>query len=759
MGRIAYVALWGLGGLALLAAACVSALVWLTLPVGAVTASIPGLSALVETSLDGDGIARVAAANEADAAAAMGFLHARERLFQMDLMRRAMRGELSEIAGPATLRLDRLMRTMGVRQATEADLAELPAQVRMMLERYAAGVNAWIAARGRFAALEFAVLGAPRPWTPQDSLLWGKTMGVYLSGNWRVELARLSLAGHLTRAQIEALWPGVALAAPPAAVAPALAQSATRLAALLPRFPDPFTLPASASNEWAVDGTHSATGWPLLAGDPHLGYGLPGIWYLARIETPSGVLAGATAPGLPFLIMGHNGRIAWTFTNTGADVQDLFIETPAGDGYLTEQGPRPFAVREEVIHVRGAPDEVLRVRATRHGPVVSDLAETGAGGQILALSLANLMPGDGACAALLALNRAGSVAEAGALAGRMTAPVQNLLVADRHGIGLFVTGRVPLRKSGDGAFAARGDDGSQDWIGWALGADLPHVVAPSSGRLVNANERVATADFPTNLGRDWCGEDRARRIRAMLDASPKATAGDFSAMQNDSLDLAAADLLPLLQPLTGLLDGWDGRMGRAAGQPLIFVAWMEEFTRLLLAANQVPDSGLAAVAPWPDLVRHALSPAGAPLCHGDCQAMLRTSLDTALASLRRRFGPDPAAWRWGAAHEAVFAHPVLRAVPVLGPLIEARIAADGGDSTVNRGGVRDGSFEDVHGASFRGVYDLADLERSRFMVVPGQSGHPASRWARNFVPRWRDGESFTIPSRPASVAVRIRLLP
>ena len=244
-----------------------------------------------------------------------------------------------------------------------------------------------------------------------------------------------------------------------------------------------------------MDGRHSDTGAPLLAGDPHLAFGMPGIWYLARIDTPQGVLAGATAPGIPFLVLGHNSNIAWSFTTTGADVQDLFEETPAGaNGYMTPDGPRPFTIREERIHVRGQPDEVLKVRETRHGPVISDLVAPQ--GPILALSMGNLAPGDTAATGLLALNHATDVESAGAAAAQITSPVQNLMVADRQRIALFVTGRVPIRRAGDGASPVEGADGAYDWIGWASGDQLPHIVAPDSGRLVNANERVAPAGFP-----------------------------------------------------------------------------------------------------------------------------------------------------------------------------------------------------------------------------------------------------------------------
>ncbi len=764
--------------LVLLVAAGVGGLIWMALPGGDLRAAIPGLSAPVDVQIDPDGIPRLRAQNALDAAAALGFLHARERLFQMDMMRRAAAGEVSEIAGPITLPLDRMMRTLGVRERATADLAGLPAPTRAMLDAYARGVNAWISRRGRFSADEFVVLGAPKPWSAVDSLLWGKTMGLYLSGNWRVELVRQQLLGRMSPAAIEALWPsGQDGAGHPEASAtpdPAAAAALKQLGMLLPTFPDPFTLPGEASNEWAVDGKHSATGAPLLAGDPHLAYGQPGIWYLARIETPSGVLAGATAPGVPFLVLGHNAHIAWTFTTTGSDVQDLFIETPAGaDKYMTPDGPAAFSTRAETIHVRGEPDVLWTVRETRHGPVISDLidrpGETAS--PILALSMANLMPGDIAAAGLQALNEATDVAAAGRAAEMITSPNQNLLVADRDTIGLFVTGRVPVRRAGDGAFAQPGADGAHDWIGWASGARLPHVVAPASGRLVNANERVAPPDFPVFLGKDWFSDERARRIREMLGALPKASVADFARMQLDTTSVTARDLLPMLarvapsDPLSkaalALLSGWDATMAIDRPQPLIFNAWMREIDNSILRRADASGRDVrGAAAPWPGLVPAILKgPNDAAACGGDCAKMLSGTLRAAMNALAARFGPDPAAWRWGAAHEAVFANPVLRMLPMLGPLTEARIAAPGDDTTVDRGAMAPQSFDSVHGASFRGVYDLADLDRSRFMVAPGQSGHAASRLARNFVQRWRDGDTVPLGPEPARVETRLRLVP
>jgi penicillin amidase len=753
--------------LLVLAGAGVGALVWMSLPGGSRVADITGLSAPVQIDLDSDGIPRIHAQTEADAATALGFLHARDRMFQMDMMRRAAAGDLSEVVGPQALPLDRMVRILGVRESAERDLAGLPPATRAVIDAYARGVNAWIAARGRFSGLEFLAIGAPRPWAPVDTLLWAKTMGLYLSGNWRTELARAALLRRLPPATVNGLWPDLSGSGQPQAALdnPAIATVAAKLAAILPSFPAPYTLPATASDEWAVDGRHSDTGAPLLAGDPHLAFSMPGIWYLARIETPQGVLAGATAPGVPFLVLGHNSHIAWSFTTTGADVQDVFEETPVdADHYATPDGPRPYTIREEHIHVRGAPDEVLKVRETRHGPVISDLVAPN--GPILAVQMANLAPGDTAAAGLQALNQASTVAEAGSAAALITSPVQNMAVADRQHIALYLTGRVPIRKSGDGSVPASGADGSHDWTGWASGDQLPHVVDPDSGRIVNGNERVAPRDFPVFLGRDWFGDWRARRIRDLLSATDHHSLQSFAAMQVDVVSSFAQAMLPRLRAVKPaddasraalvLFSSWNGAMPTSRPQPLIFNAWMDRFHAALLARLGVADSPAVAGT---ELTAAALAPDGGAYCGGDCGDMLSTTLADAIKALQPRFGDDPTSWRWGRAHRALFAHPLFHNLPVLKLLGDMRISVPGDDTTLFRGGMRGGSFVAVHGASYRGVYDLADLDRSLFVVAPGQSGNAVSSLAWNFVQRWRDGGTVTLGPAPAAVSAHIKLNP
>jgi penicillin amidase len=295
---------------------------------------------------------------------------------------------------------------------------------------------------------------------------------------------------------------------------------------------------------------------------------------------------------------------------------------------------------------------------------------------------------------------------------------------------------------------------------------MPQQVAPFSGRLVNANERIAPPDFPVFLGRDWFGDWRARRIRELLDSSDRHTAADFARMQVDVQSVFARQILPVLRgvPLTqdtarraqALLRDWDGRMVMDAPQPLIFNAWTHHLYGRVL---QQAGIGGADGGPLVEFVAYVLSPAGAHWCGGDCTATLQAALGDAIADLTARFGSDPARWRWGDAHLAVFAHPVLRPLPILGSLGTLSIATPGDDTTIDRGGPVYKQFQSVHGAGYRGVYDLADLDRSLFIVAPGQSGNLLSRHARDLLARWRDGATITLGPASGSPAATVRLTP
>ncbi|WP_135466232.1 penicillin acylase family protein [Crenalkalicoccus roseus] len=786
--------LLGLGATLLLAVLGAAAALWWTLPAHEQTLRLAGLSAPVEITLDAHGIPRIAAATERDAVMALGWMHARDRLFQMELMRRSAGGRMAELFGAEALPLDRFMRTLGLARRAEADLAALAEETRDLLEAYAAGVNGWIAARGRFAAPEFLLLGAPEPWRPEHSLLWGKLMGVWLSGNWRIELDRARLRALLPPERLNELWPADETAGRPDQPwhADALSRldpaGLARLAEALPRFPDPGTLPSAASNAWAVASRHSASGAPLLAADPHLPFQAPILWYLARIDLPGGrVLAGGTSPGVPFMVFGRNERIAWGFTTTHSDTQDVFVERVLGpDTYETPEGPRPFRVFEETIRVRGREPVTLRVRETRNGVVISDLAPYATGEDTaLAVAMANLATPDSAASGLLALNRARSLAEARAAAALITSPPQNLMVAAADGgIGLFLTGRTPLRRGGDGTLPAPGWDDSHRWIGWVPFDEMPHVERPESGVLVNANNRVSPPDWPVFLGRDWFGDWRFRRIGEMLAASGgtgtaaegRHDAAGFAAMQLDTVSLLARELVVAPQALFralprpdgaagrahDLLRAWDGDIRADLPQPLIYNAWKVRLGRRALENAGVPPGAWIVGA---EFIGFLMRPdgRGAWWCGGDCRAMAAETLVEVVEELQAEHGPDPAAWRWGHVHVVRFEHPVLRHLPLLGPLTRLEVPTGGDGETVNRGGFRGtgrpNPWENVHGAGMRLVADLADPERTLAVIATGQSGHPLSRHWGDLVGAWRDGEMLSLEREVAAPHGRLRLRP
>jgi len=729
--------------------------VWWTLPAANADLRLPALSAPVLVTLDGEGVPRIQATTERDAAMAMGWLHARDRMFQMEMLRRGAEGRLSEVAGAASLRADRFTRLLGLRQSAEADFAALDADTRDMLEAYATGVNAWIAATGRFAGPEFLVLGKPEPWQAYQSLLWAKVMGLWLSGNWRTELERARLAAVLPAERLWDLWPADRTAGrADVAALPGL----DRVLAAIPAFGVDAPLPNSASNAWAVTGARSASGAPMLASDPHLGYGAPVLWYLARVELADGrVLAGATSPGVPLVVIGRNTDLAWGFTTTHSDTQDVFIE-PAAAARVT---------RIEMINVRGSEATRMEVRETDNGPVISDLDETPRGdGTVLAVRMANLEPGDTAAAGLLALNRARSIGEARAAAARISSPPQNLMVADRAGgIALYLTGRTPIRAEGDGSVPLPGGRG---WTGFIPFDGMPHVENPASGVLVNANNRVSPEGHTAFLTREWHADWRFRRIHERLDGEAMQAPDDFAALQMDTVSLLAREAMTFLDGLPraagivgtaqALLEGWDGNMAADRPQPLIWSAFARRMPILALRQAGVPEARGSA-----EFLRFLLTdPEAGWWCGGDCAAMAGTALAEAVSDLAARFGPDPAAWRWGAAHRARFEHPLLRFVPGVNRLTGLTASVGGDGETVQRQGLRGYGSEPYtaqHGAGLRMVSDLGDPDGAFAIIGTGQSGHPLSRHWGDQLGAWHTGRMLRLTREAGTTRGTIRLTP
>jgi penicillin amidase len=770
---------FGIGILLLfvVAAGLLAGLIVVTLPGESGTVRLPGLSAPVIVRFGARGVPYIQATNSADAAEALGYLQARERLFQMELMRRLAEGRLSAWFGSRTLATDEQMRTLGLKQAAISAAGALDPRTRTLLDAYARGANAWIDQRGRFSAWEFLYFGKPQHWRPRDSLLWSELLANQLSGNAWVELQRLTLARSLPRTKIMQLWPKVPVP-PPDSVsrhngsAPfqfgfskADVRAARAALSVIPRFPAPFTGPSTASNEWAVAGNRSATGAPLLAGDPHLGFTFPSLWYLARINTPLRTLAGATAPGTPFLIFGHNRHIAWTFTNNGAAVQDVFIFRRIGhDHYLGPAGPLAFGIKNETIRVAGRHPVAFTVRSTIDGPVLTLRRHT-----VLALDAVNLTRHDRAAEGIRRLDDAPNLGAADAAADLITTPVENLLVASRRRIGLFVTGCVPLRGMGNGAWPLEGDKVADQWTGLACGSALPRIIAPASGVIVNTNEQVAPPNFPVDMGRDQSGDWRSERIRADLAKHQHLTVADFSAIQHDVISAYAQALLPTLNKIhpatplarqaVALLRGWNGAMHRDAPQPLIFNAWVRAFRNRVLLLNHVPltDAGLATRHFVQFLLTSPIWARG--WCGGSCAPLLSAAADHAMASLARTQGDNPARWTWGSVHRAVFTDTLLGHLPLIGRLISPSISVGGDGSTVDRSVPAPSGWTAIQGPSYRGIYELADLNRSRFIMAPGQSGDVFSPQSRDFLKSWRDNDTITLKATPRKQRGKLVLLP
>lgn len=712
-----------------------------------------GLLAPVTVVRDAWAIPHVAAQSEADVYRALGFLHGQDRLWQMEFDRLAGQGRLAEVLGAAALPHDRFVRTLGLAASAERAAADIDPDTLALLEAYAAGVDAAIAGYGFALPPEFLILRhRPEPWRPVDSVRFLKLMALDLSGNWRQELLRARLAQRLRPNQLALLWPDVV---PPGPITMAALASLPleRLAAALPD-PPPGGI---GSNVWVAAGARTASGRPLLANDPHLGLQMPGQWYLAHLEAHGLAVIGATLPGVPFVVLGRNRTLAWGFTNTGSDTQDLFVERldPASGGrYLTPAGSEGFRVRTETIAVRGEPPERLEVRETRHGPVISDLvpgADVAIGdGEALALAwtqLQDLGP-DTTMAAGFALGRAATAGAFVAAAELYRGAQQNMAFATNSGsVGMISPGLVPIRRQGDGRMPVPGWAGTHDWLGTIPAASLPRRLDPPSGLLINANNRLVDASYPFFLGADWEEPFRAERIAALLGTGPPFDVERMAAVQLDQVSGLARYLLPFL-PAAGAmpkerrdvheaLAAWDGTMWKDRPEPLIFAAWQREFGRRLAGSALGADlADLGSVRPG--FLRRALD--HCERTAAACREAATGAFATALAGLEQRHGDDWQAWRWGNAHPAVLGHRPFEAHPLLRDRF-SRLAPVGGDATTVNVAGNGRAREDVprgvsHGPGYRAIYDLARPDASRWVAATGQSGHFLSPHYGDMVTLW-----------------------
>lgn len=743
---------------------------------------LAGLRAPVTVQRDENGVPHIYADSAHDLFFAQGYVHAQDRLFQMDFQRRVGTGTLSEVLGEATLETDQFLRTLGTGRAAQLDVQVIDAETLAHLQAYADGVNAFIAAHPDKLPIEFRILGyTPQPWEPLHSVVWGKMMAWSLGGNWENELmnARMIEAlGADKAAEVMTGYPdgGPFIIPPEVKSFAGLEQFDLDRVWALKRLLK-TDAPGIGSNNWVVAGSRTNTGWPLLANDPHLGMQIPSVWYANGLHGGGFDVVGVVFPGVPGVVIGHNNRIAWGVTNVGPDVQDLFIEkiNPDNPNQYEFQGQwLDMQVIEEQITVKGQEQPVIQtVRVTHHGPIMNEVSgDIGEDAPPLAMQWTALQ-GMPLSQAILRIDQAQNWDEFRTALRDFTAPAQNFVYADVDGnIGYQAPGWIPIRAGGDGTVPVPGWTGEYEWTGYIPFEELPFVFNPDVGYIATANNQIVPDSYPYLIATNWAAPYRAMRIIELIESQQQLSPEDFAAIQGD-VHPVPADIFTLLlgqvdlsgssqavqQALAAVL-AWDRRMTADAAEPLIF-----EMYQKLLIQETVGDE--IAAAGGEELAEDFLSGfrnsstqtlerlAGEPdsAWWDDVRTdavetraeIVARAFTMAVEQLQATHGDDSKRWRWGDAHQTNFDHLVFAAVSPLDAIFNRSIAAQGSGFTVNAAGADYDSFVMNSGVSFRQIIDLSNLAGSRFIYTTGQSGDVFSSHYDDMVQPWQNVE--TIPLR------------
>ncbi len=764
------------------------------------TAQVSGLVAPVEIVRDQAGVPHIFAQNELDALFGLGYVHAQDRLWQMQFQRRIAQGTLSEVLGETTVSTDRFLRTLGVYRAAESAYTALDSDTRRWLDAYVAGINAFLASHsGSDLPPEFTLVGdTPKPWTGADVLAWSKMMSWDLSGNYQDELLRQALLEKLGLAQTNQLMPdypsqGVRITNAGAGGAPIMPLLALSLDVQSTLNMGAGIVGGTGSNNWVIAGSKSATGAPLLANDPHLGLRTPSIWYLAGIHGGRLDMVGGTIPGLPGVLSGHNQSIAWGVTNLGPDVQDLYQERldPSGTHVEYNGTFEPLKVISDTIIVKDKGALPLTIRISRHGPLISDALDANDPEHPQPMALAfrwtSLDATDTTMKAFFGIATASSWEEFTGALRDYVAPAQNFVYADVQGnIGYYAPGNIPIRAQGDGSVPAEGWTGAMEWSGFIPFEELPHVYNPPSAMIVTANNKAVPDSYPYFLSYSWAAPFRAERITSLLKQQQTLAQSDIERIQSDQYSLYAAQALPQLLAQTtpsndqqrkafDLLSTWDYVTSKDSAAAAIFEAWNYYLQPPVigdeLGAELLGDYGTKRS--FVDLfMLTVLNDPASPWCDDistpsveDCASRYQIALNTALEDLAfRTRSQDPATWRWGDVHLAFFPHQPLDNIRLLRSLFSRTIGNGGDGSTVDVAPVAaDAPFDQVHGPALRSVINVSSWEDSKFITTPGQSGHFMSDYYDNMLQAWQQVDyvpmRFTRASVDAAAVGTLRLEP
>jgi penicillin amidase len=803
--RAAFLIMMAALGLAFVAGAWIYWRVHICLPQLDGTVRLPGLQGKVEVLRDARGVPHIRAGSLEDLMFAQGYVTAQDRLWQMDLSRRIAQGRLSELFGPRTLSSDVENRTLGLAQAAARGVEDLGPEEHKLLRDYARGINAFISTHQDRLPIEFLLLHYhPEPWRESDSLDIALNMTKLLNTSWQDDLMRERVRSRLNNQQFYSdIFPTSSpldhpvAEVPPESHAPAGGHqsiskafqsgffdlpSSTKffsdtergtLDPMLQALESPSSYTGAGSNNWVISGAHTQSGKPLLANDPHLPYTVPSVWYMVHLKAPGIDVSGVSLPGLPLVIIGHNQHIAWGMTNTGPDVQDLYVETFNPNNpheYLDNGKWVPDIERTETIKVRGKPDDVLVVKSTRHGPIISH-----SGNRDLALAWTALLPG-ALQFPFLKIDEADNWKEFTDALRDFSGPMQNFVYADTEGnIGFYAAGWVPIRKHGDGSVPVPGSNHDYAWTGMIPFEDLPHAYNPRNGMIATANSRIVPNNYPYFITSMWAPPYRTARIYQLLNVGNHFTVADMLKIQMDihplddewlrqRLVTASKEYPPETPDARFAIDKlrqWDGEARADSAATLICEATKRALLHRILEPKLGKDldgyySPMSTVFLQNVIDSHLVRwlPAG----DRDLNQTLMRSLDQALQEIRKSTRTDNHNnWKWGDTIPLTFRHPLggafslLRALLNVGPYPQS-----GTSSTIRRA-------TPAVGPSMRMVVDLGDLDQSVQNITLGESGQVFSPYYKDQFEAWYHGRSFPMlfsDGAVQKVAVhRLELLP
>ncbi len=733
--------------------------------------SLPGLSGRVEVIRDRWGVPHIYAGNPHDLFFAQGVVHAQDRLWQMEVNRRTATGRLSELFGELALGTDRAVRTFGFHRLGKADWACAHPDIREAVQAYTDGVNAFLASPTAKMPVEFTLLGhRPGPWTVEDSMAFARVMIWQLSHAWYGEIVRAQLiaaVGDEHAAELEIHYPERNAITLPAGI------EFNKLGedGMLYSARGPFLKRGLGSNEWAISGSKTASGKPLFCGDMHLALLMPSLWYPVHLTGGELNVTGVSLPGVPMVMVGHNAHIAWSMTLAFTDCEDLFVER------FDPENPHRYQFRDEWVDAEVIPETIVvkgrkephvePVIITRHGPVISDVV--GYPEQRVAVQSMALRP----CPATqgwLQLDKANHWDDFVEAMRLIEAPQLSVGYADVEGnIGQWTTGKVPVRARGQGMVPAPGWSGEYEWVGEIPFEEMPHLLNPKEGYLVNTNNRLVGEGYPHFLGNVWMNGYRAERIRQVLASKAKVTVDDCRKLHVDFFCIPGREFVQRLEGLSSpdpevqraleLLRAWDGWLGADSVAGLLY-----EVTRYHLVRNLVePALGKELAFRWmgqgfnPVLLHsheffgHDTVTMLRLLDHPDSwwmqqaggkEAVLLRSLKQAVEWAKEKLGPETSGWQWGKIHRAIFPHAMALKKP-LDEVFNWGPFPVGGDTDTpcQAGFAPEDPYDNTAWApGFREIVDMGDLSKSLFMVPPGQSGHLASPHYDDLAEMWARGE-------------------